>query len=70
VNEASPFNGLTARELEILHYLLEGKGTNEIAAALNIGASTVSIFKKQIFEKTGTNNIKELSDLAAFYHLS
>ncbi|TDW96898.1 response regulator transcription factor [Dinghuibacter silviterrae] len=69
-NDDSPFAGLTTRELETLHYLLEGKGTNDIAAALNVTAGTVSGFKRQIFEKTNTNNIKELTELAALYKIS
>ncbi|HVS98176.1 MAG TPA: LuxR C-terminal-related transcriptional regulator [Puia sp.] len=55
---------------EILHYVLKGVGSNEIADALNIKQNTVSTLKSRILDKTGTNNLKELLDLAMSYHVS
>ncbi len=61
----NPFAALAPRELEILHYLLKGHGTKEIAETLNIKMNTVSTVKNRIFDKTGTKNGKELSELAS-----
>ena len=66
----NPFADLTAREMEVLHYILKGMGSNEIGDALNIKQNTVSTLKSRIFEKTGTGNLKELLELATMYHVS
>jgi len=65
----NPFASFSTRELEILHYLVKGLGTNEIAANLNLKHNTISTVKKRIFEKTEVNNIKELMDLAVVYKI-
>lgn len=65
---APPFEELTPRELEVLHYLLQGAKTSEIAANLNLKMNTVSTLKKRIFEKTDTENLKQLWDLAAIFN--
>jgi len=65
---APPFEELTPRELEVLHYLLLGTKTSEIAANLNLKMNTVSTLKKRIFEKTDTENLKQLWDLAAVFN--
>lgn len=66
----NPFASFSTRELEILHYLVKGLGTNEIAANLNLKHNTISTVKKRIFEKTEVHNIKELMDLAVVYKIS
>src|SRR5580658_9704611 len=50
----NPFSALAPRELEILHYVLKGFGTKEIAETLNVKMNTVSTVKNRIFEKTLT----------------
>lgn len=70
-NESSnPFTKLTPRELEVLHYMLKGIGTKQIADTLNLQMSTVSTLKARIFEKTNADNIKEIIDLALLYNIS
>ena len=66
----NPFAHLTGREMEVLHYVLKGMGSNEIGDFLNIKQNTVSTLKSRIFEKTATTNLKELLDLATMYHVS
>jgi DNA-binding NarL/FixJ family response regulator len=66
----NPFRLLTARELEILHYILKGLGSGEIGNILNIRYNTVSTAKNHIHAKSGTHNIRELFDLAARYEVS
>jgi two-component system, NarL family, invasion response regulator UvrY len=53
---------LTPREVEVLHYLLEGKGSNEIADAMNMKQNTISTFKRRIFEKSNTKSVLELKE--------
>jgi DNA-binding NarL/FixJ family response regulator len=66
----NPFALLTARELEILHYILKGMGSSEIGDILNIKGNTVSTARTHIFVKSRTNNIGELFELAMRYNLS
>lgn len=66
---SNPFLGLSSRELEVLHYLLKGSGTNEIGEKLNLKQNTISTFKTRIFEKTGARNLQELAELANVYKI-
>lgn len=66
----NPFSALAPRELEILHYVLKGYGTKEIAETLNVRMNTVSTVKNRIFEKTHTSNLKELIELATLYNVN
>ena len=66
----NPFSTLAPRELEILHYVLNGLGTKAIAETLNIKMNTVSTVKNRIFEKTLTANLKELIELATLYNVN
>lgn len=68
--QENPFSHLAPRELEILHYVLKGLGTKEIADALNLKMSTISTLKTRIFEKTSAGNIKELLELATLYNVN
>ncbi len=56
--------------LEILHYILKGSGTKEIAETLNLKMNTVSTMKNRIYEKTNAGNIKELIELATLYNVN
>jgi len=66
----NPFSKLSEREHEVLHYVLNGEGTNSIANRLNIMPQSVSTLKNRIFEKTGAQNEKDLSRLASMYNIS
>lgn len=66
----NPFALLAPRELEILHYVLKGIGTKDIAETLNLKMNTVSTIKTRIYEKTKAGNIKELIELAALYNVN
>jgi two-component system, NarL family, invasion response regulator UvrY len=69
-NNINPFSQLTARELEVLHYILRGQGTKEIGDILNLRMNTISTLKKRIFEKVNVDNNKELMDLATLYKIN
>lgn len=66
----NPFTSLAPRELEILHYVLKGIGTKDIAETLNLKMNTISTIKNRIFEKTTAGNIKELMELATLYNVN
>jgi DNA-binding NarL/FixJ family response regulator len=66
----NPFSLLTARELEILHYILKGMRSNEIGDILNIRCNTVSTARTHIFVKSRTHNITELFELATMYNVT
>ena len=57
---ANPLEGLSRRELEVMHMLMEGKWTKEIATALNLKETTISTYKARIFEKLEVGNIIEM----------
>lgn len=69
-NIDNPFTLLAPRELEILHYVLRGIGTKNIAETLNLKMNTVSTIKNRIYEKTKASNIKELIELATLYNVN
>lgn len=69
-HQDNPFKTLAPRELEILHYVLKGSGTKEIAETLNLKMNTVSTMKTRIYEKTNAGNIKELMELATLYNVN
>ncbi len=66
----NPFASLAPRELEILHYVLKGIGTKDIADTLNLKMNTISTIKNRIYEKTTAGNIKELMELATLYNVN
>lgn len=68
--DKNPFVLLSARELEVLHYMFEGYGTKEISNILNLRMSTVSTVKGRIFDKTQTKNLKDLMQLGALYNIN
>ena len=51
---------LTHREIEIVRAVAKGKILKEICDELNITASTLNSHLKNIYLKTGTNNLREL----------
>jgi len=69
-HQDNPFTTLAPRELEILHYVLKGIGTKDIADTLNLKMNTISTIKNRIFEKTTAGNIKELMELATLYNVN
>lgn len=66
----NPFSSLSPRELEILHYLLNGHKTVAIAQSLNLSNSTVSTIKKRILEKMDAQTVIQLLELAQLYNIS
>ena len=70
VSTINPFKSLTSRELQVLHYMLNGLGTKMISTTLNLKMNSVSTLKKRIYEKTNSTSFKSLIDLCTLYKLS
>ncbi len=66
----NPFKTLTSRELQILHYMLNGLGTKQISETLNLKMNSVSTLKKRIYDKTNSDNFKALIDLCTLYKIN
>lgn len=66
----NPFSTLALRELEILHYLLNGYRTKEIATSLGLKMNTVSTIKSNIFEKVKVDSFTHLLQLAHVYQIN
>jgi DNA-binding NarL/FixJ family response regulator len=66
----NPFSTLAVRELEILHYLLNGHRTKEIATSLGLKMNTVSTIKSNIFEKVKADSFTHLLQLAHVHQIS
>lgn len=51
---------LTSREREVLHLVMDGQPTREIAARLNVSIKTVEFHRARIREKLGVSSTAEL----------
>lgn len=70
ISGVNPFKTLSSRELQILHYMLNGFGTKQISETLNLKMNSVSTLKKRIFQKTDSANFKALIDLCTLYKIN
>lgn len=61
--EASPLDGLSAREREILQLVAEGKTSQEIAERLTISSKTVDSYRSRLMRKIG---VEDLAGLVRF----
>ena len=62
-------SGLTAREVEVLRVVAQGKSNPEVAQELFISINTVTRHLNNIFTKTSTANRAEASVFAAQHDL-
>jgi len=60
-------NTLTAREREVMGFILAGRMNKVIAEELNIAMRTVEVHRAHIFEKMGVKSAVELGSLLADY---
>jgi two-component system, NarL family, invasion response regulator UvrY len=65
---SSPFDVLSARELEIMNLLVEGKNVSEIAGMLFLHISTVSTHKANIMAKLNVSNVVELTKMVQLFN--
>ncbi len=66
----SPFEALSAREMEIALMLTQGLRQEDIAKRLSLSAKTVNTHKTRLFEKLGVGDSIALARLASQYGLS
>lgn len=69
-DDATPFDGLTRRELEVAMLLLQGLRQEDIARRLSLSAKTVNTHKSRLFLKLGIDDGMSLARLAHQYGLS
>lgn len=62
--DASPLDGLSAREREILQLVAEGKTSQEIAEKLSISSKTVDSYRSRLMRKIGVEDIAGLVKFA------
>ena len=68
--EVNPFTSLSVRELEVLHYLLNGHRTKEISTLLGLKMNTISTIKAAIFDKVKAESFTHLLQLAHVHQIS
>jgi two-component system, NarL family, invasion response regulator UvrY len=68
-NQTNPFQNLSARELEIVLLLNDGKTLVQICDLLHIEYSTVNTHKRKIFEKLMVGNVLSLSRLMRTFNV-
>jgi two-component system, NarL family, invasion response regulator UvrY len=66
----SSFENLSARELEVMTHLVEGRNVSEIAETLSIHISTVSTHKANILQKLKVSNVIELTTLVKRFDIT
>ena len=62
--DGNPLAGLTARELEVLQLVADGKSNGEIGSALFISTKTASVHVSNILAKLGVNTRGEAAAIA------
>ncbi len=62
--EASPFEALSVRELQVLQLLADGKVPKEIAAILGISPKTVDTYRRRLMTKLEVDSLAALVKLA------
>ncbi len=66
---ASPFDTLSKREMEVVILTLQGKSIPEIAEMLMISPKTVNTYRYRVYEKVAVKNDVELTRLAVRHKL-
>ncbi|MGJ8742866.1 7TM diverse intracellular signaling domain-containing protein [Polaribacter sp.] len=66
-NFSREFN-LTLREIEVLNYIVEGKGNKEIAIRLHLTEATIKYHCSKLYNKTNVKNRSQLAAIFASYN--
>jgi two-component system, NarL family, nitrate/nitrite response regulator NarL len=64
-----PWEYLTGRELEVLHRIVAGESTKQMARSMQIAASTVRTYAQNVLTKLGVHSRLEASAIAVRAHL-
>lgn len=68
-NAQNPFNALSEREFDLVPKLLNGISVRQIAVDSGVASSTISTYKRRIFNKLKCKNLMELHSLAKVYKI-
>jgi two-component system invasion response regulator UvrY len=63
----SPFDELSAREMEVMLMLADGRKIAEIARIMHLSPKTVATYKYRVFEKLNTRSDVDMTRLAMRY---
>jgi two-component system invasion response regulator UvrY len=63
----SPFEELSAREMEVMLMLADGRKIADIAEVLHLSPKTVATYKYRIYEKLNTRNDVDMARMAMRY---
>jgi two-component system invasion response regulator UvrY len=63
----SPFDGLSAREMEVMLMLVDGRRMADIADIMHLSPKTVATYKYRIFEKLETRSDVDMTRMAMRY---
>jgi FixJ family two-component response regulator len=55
---------LTSRERQVMSFMIDGKPSKIVAAALHISPKTVDVHRSHVLEKMGVGSVAELVKLA------
>lgn len=66
-HNGNPFSSLSARELEILKYLLEGRRIKDIADTMALTQSTVATYKQRMLKKLNLDNLVDVQKLSIWH---
>ena len=67
VGKSSPFDGLSAREMEVMLMLAEGLKVAEIAEAMHLSPKTVATYKYRVYEKLNWRSDVDVTRMAMRY---
>jgi len=64
---SSPFDGLSAREMEVMLLLVDGKRMTDIANIMHLSPKTVATYKYRVFEKLDAHSDVDMARMAMRY---
>jgi DNA-binding NarL/FixJ family response regulator len=68
--DTSPLESLSAREREILQFVVEGRTSSEIAAVLSLSPKTVETYRSRLMNKLGLGDVPSLVKFALQHGLT
>jgi len=66
-SETSPFDGLSAREMEVMLMLAGGRKIADIAETMHLSPKTIATYKYRIFDKLNTRSDVDMTRMAMRY---
>ena len=68
-DDASPFEALSSREMQISLLVIAGHGSTDIATQLSLSPKTVNSYRYRVFDKLGVSNDVGLTRMAIMHGL-